>query len=260
MISSNENKWVKLIRRIRNGQERNVWLIEGHRTTRECLDAGLKPIAILVCPELSEQGDLDSVVQLSKISIIPISKTLLSSLTDQDSPRGVIALFERKKFELETGDNRAGLYIFADRIQDPRNLGTLIRVSMAFDASGIFLGPGSCSATNPRAIRASSGLIARAPIAENVSFEIAVDRLRTLNPSVIALDPRGDTLLDRFRFTSTLLLIIGTEGRGLSAEVKQMATTTLAIPMKCGVESLNLATATAVACYEFMRQTRISRF
>lgn len=254
MITSKSNKWLKLIREVRRGKSQDYWLIEGFRATSEAIGRGIRPAAILADPERISEENLVLLCRKDLERVFLAAGPLLDEVADQDSPRGLLALFPRFRRELPGLPPAAGLHLWADRIQDPRNLGALIRVGMAFGAKSIFVSEGSCSANHPRVVRSSAGLALWAPLYESQKIFSALDYLEPLSPLVAALDAEGSCPLHRVEFPPTVLLLVGTEGQGLDEDLLKISTATLSIPMAASVESLNLATAAAVACYEFGRQ------
>lgn len=238
---------------MRRGKASDFWLVEGARATVEALQRGQRPAAILADPERISEGEFNRLEELAPRVVQPASGGLLDEVADQDSPRGLLALFPRSP-PLWPAAPAPGLYLFADRIQDPRNLGALVRVALAFGARSLFASAGCCAANHPRVVRSSAGLAIDAPLFERQDLAGALARLGSLEPLVAALDPGGSSRLPEIRFPETVLLLIGTEGQGLGDGLREAAAVTLSIPMSAEVESLNLATAAAVACYEFARQ------
>lgn len=255
MITSKDNKWLKLIRDIRRGKIDDLWLVEGYRATAEAVQRGLKPLVILVDRERVSPLELKSLSTLFPQSVVEIEGRRLDEVADQDSPRGLLALFPRIPNDFPPTSMLPGLYIYADRIQDPKNLGALIRVGLAFGAKALFVSKGSCSICHPRVVRASVGLALNAPIMEQATIDSTVDLLEPLSPLVAALDSQGSRPLNQVQFPESVLLLVGTEGQGLGLDLLKASTLAISIPMSDEVDSLNLATAAAVASYEFWRQT-----
>lgn len=254
MITSKDNKWLKLIRDIRRGRVDDLWLVEGYRATMEASRSGLRPMVVLVDPERVSPQENASLRALLPQGPLEIDGRRLDEVADQDSPRGLLALFPRNESSFSRLNALPGLYLFADRIQDPKNLGALIRVGVAFGVKSIFVSRGSCAVSHPRVIRASVGLALKASVIERVTLDTTLDILQPLSPLVAALDSHGSRLLNQVRFPETVLLLLGSEGQGLSEELLEASDLSISIPMSAAAESLNLATAAAVASYEFRRQ------
>ena len=255
MITSKDNKWLKLIRDIRRGKIDDLWLVEGSRAALEAGQNGLRPLVVLFDRERVSPQEIKLLASLFPQSVVEADGRRLDEVADQDSPRGLLALFPRFPTDFPRSQICPGLYIFADRIQDPKNLGALIRVGVAFGAKAFFVSKGSCSVSHPRVVRASVGLALKASILEQATIDSALDLLAPLSPLVAALDSQGSCPLNQVRFPDTVLLLLGTEGQGLGPDLLRTATLAISIPMSDAVDSLNLATAAAVACYEIWRQT-----
>ncbi len=214
-------------------------------------------MVILADPERVTKSELEVLEAGAANRTFLVAGALLDELADQDSPRGLLALFPRLHQKDLTSPALPGLYLFAEKIQDPRNLGALIRVGVAFGARAFFLSAGCCSVSHPRVIRSSAGLAAQATIYERIELASAATYLSSLSPMVAALDPASNCSVSSVEFPSSVLLLVGTEGKGLSEELLRQSTLAMSIPMNSKVESLNLATAVAVACYEYSRQLGI---
>ncbi|MDX1632140.1 MAG: RNA methyltransferase, partial [Thermoanaerobaculia bacterium] len=180
-----------------------------------------------------------------------------SSVTDADSPRGVVAVgrLPRLRPEELPVDPR-GLYVYADRVQDPGNLGAIARVAEAFGATALACRTGCAHPNHPRALRGSAGSLLRLPTAFPCEPRALDDRLSRMGIRWIALDAHAGVELGGGKddLSPPLLLAVGSEGRGLSPAVEDRARTKLRIPLRDPVESLNVATAAAVVLWEVRRR------
>jgi len=173
-----------------------------------------------------------------------LSENLFDSLAETKSPQNVIALFERPRFSLavifsEARGPRpeASVVVALDGVQDPGNVGTIVRLAAAFDCAGVLLLPGCADAYSPKAIRASAGAVLSVAIANAT----APDLIRSGLP-VFSADAQGST--------SSLpadgaIIVFGSEGRGVSDEIRAAATP-VSITMSSRVESLNVAASAAI--------------
>ena len=148
----------------------------------------------------------------------------------------------------------AGVYLYAEGLQDPGNLGALARVAEASGAVGLCLSPGSVHPNHPRALRASAGSLLRLPVAVRSTGGELEERLAPLSPTWAALDPRGGEDLFRCTFAGSLVLALGAEGAGLSPAVRDRCELKITVPLAPSVESLNVAVAAAVVLFEIRRQ------
>jgi len=185
---------------------------------------------------------------------------LLEDLLDADSPRGVLAVAR-----LDRGGvgalplQEAGVYVLADGLQDPGNLGALARVMEAAGATGLALAPGCVHPNHPRALRASTGSLLRLPTARGVTADALADHLAGLDPHWLALEPRGGTDLYAAPLEGTLVLLLGAEGPGLSAGLRRRAEAAVTIPLAEPVESLNATVAAALVLFERRRRDLLGR-
>lgn len=213
-ISSRQNP---LFKRIRDAIREHAGeiAIEGPKQVADAIAAGWKPIARI------ERG-------------IDFTNELFDQLSDTRTPQTVLALFERPSYQAsDILGRRDTIAVALDAVQDPGNVGTIVRLAAAFDAAGVLLLPGCADAYGPKAIRASAGAILNVPVAT----------IETLHaPNVFYADMHGDAGDPPAR---DAVLVFGNEGAGVSGEIRRAAKA-IAIPMSNRVESLNVASSAAI--------------
>jgi len=221
-ISSRQNAWFQRFRDAARDHAEEI-VIEGPKAVADAIAGGWRAVAVA--------GD-------SPHATLHFSENLLNSLSDTRTSQGVIALFERPSFSArDIFAKRDTIVVALDGVQDPGNVGTIVRLAAAFDAAGIALLPGSADPLSPKAIRASAGAILTVPFA-NVSHEelLATDLL------LFAADARGTTADPPARGA---VLVFGSEGAGVSPALRDRVQA-IAIPTSGRVESLNVAAAAAI--------------
>jgi len=212
MITSRSNAWFKRVREAIR-QHASEIVIEGPKAVADAVAAGWKPIAI---PQFSP--------------------ALLKSISDTKTSQGVIGLFERPRWKADEILARSDTVVVAlDGVQDPGNVGTIVRLAAAFDAAGVILLPGCADPYGPKAIRASAGAVLTVPI-------VQMENLRAVRQPLFVADSRGSTKAPPAR---DAVLVFGSEGQGVSQEVRDLATP-IAIETSGKVESLNVAAAAAI--------------
>jgi len=229
-------------------------VLEGPHLVAEALAAGLALSELLVTPAFlsSVEG-----MRLSRRapSVVEVSPEVLESLAEADSPQGVLALASLPRGGVETLPIRpAGLYVYAEALQDPGNLGALVRTCEAAGVTAVAVGAGSAHPNHRRALRASAGSLLRLPTAINVSPEDLERRLRSSAPHWLALAPRGGVSWREASVAGSLVLLVGAEGPGLSPELLGRAEQRLTIPLAPPVESLNATVAAALMLFEIQRR------
>ncbi|HZU09196.1 MAG TPA: 23S rRNA (guanosine(2251)-2'-O)-methyltransferase RlmB [Pseudacidobacterium sp.] len=186
----------------------------------------------------------------------------LTRLAKTPSHQGVVAVVrEKATLELEDlldapEDGRARLFLALDGVEDPQNLGALLRSADGAGADGVVLTERRSAPLSPVAIKASAGAAEHVPIARVVNLSRALEQMKERNLWCVGLDERGTMSYDEFDFTSNTVIVLGREGAGLHDLVKRHCDHLLRIPMAGKVASLNVSVAGAVVLYEAARQRR----
>ncbi|HEY7544451.1 MAG TPA: RNA methyltransferase [Blastocatellia bacterium] len=272
-ITSRQNPLVKRFRRVRAGGERHMILLEGVRLIEEALRAGahFESVAFTSEIEATDRGMalLDALQQV-RCRGAHIPRQVMEVFSDTETPQGIAAIASRPYYELESLFARAPqLLIIADRLQDPGNLGAIIRTAEAAGATGLVTTPDTVDPFNHKALRASMGAALRLPLATHVaSTEIArlchEHRVKAFATStrparaagVIEEASRAETirLYTEIDMAAPVAFLLGREASGVSNEASFQADGLIHIPMASGVESLNVAAAATVLLYEAARQ------
>jgi len=258
IVQSNQNARLKELRRAlaQPGRaEGGRAGIEGPKLIEEALRSGLAVPCVFVAQE--SQRLLDELRLPPETEVLLLPKALLDSALTTETPQLVAALVEAPQWTwahlLGPQKSRAALVVVLAGLQDPGNVGTIVRSAEAFGATGVVSLPGTVSEWNPKAVRASAGSVFRMPV-------IATDerkcfgQLREAGMKVLATTIRKAELDLDFDMTGPTALIIGNEGSGVPMEIAAMADGAITIPCPGPVESLNAAVATSVLLYEASRQ------
>ncbi len=217
-ISSRQNVWFKRIREAIHDHDDEI-VIEGPKAVADAVAAGWVPIKTF------GRG-------------MDFTAGLFDALAETKSPQNVIGLFHRPQSSLDQIFARnASVVIALDGVQDPGNVGTIVRLAAAFDANGIVLLPGCADPYSAKAIRSSAGAILSVPV-----VSASVDELVTRGWPIVAADARGEAGDPP---ASRAVLAFGSEGAGLSPALSSAART-IAIRMSARIESLNVATSAAI--------------
>jgi 23S rRNA (guanosine2251-2'-O)-methyltransferase len=161
-------------------------------------------------------------------------------------------------FEPAAGSGEARLLLALDGVEDPQNLGALLRVADGAGVDGVILTERRSAPLSPAAVKASAGAAEHLRIARVVNLVRALEELKKQNLWVIGLDERGNTAYDQFDMTGNCVIVLGREGEGLHDLVRRTCDHLLRIPMAGGVSSLNVSAAGAVVLYEAFRQRRVA--
>jgi TrmH family RNA methyltransferase len=251
VIRSSQNQKLKTIRRLLKSKG-DVAPLEGPHLLDEALRRGVALDEVWMTPEFLARDEGRALHARLGDPAILVETELLRALSDADAPQGSLALARLPRRGVEALPRRVGgIYVYAERLQDPGNLGALARAVEAAGAVGLALGPGSA---HPNHARAPAGSLLRLPVAVQVEPAGLAAHLADLAPRTIALDPHAGESLYSAALTGALVLLVGTEGAGLSAELLAGADLRLRIPLAAGVESLNATIAAAVVLFEIHRR------
>lgn len=257
VVTSRSNARVKQLRAAFAGQARlsgGLVAIEGDNLLGEALRSGM----VLKTIFISERRELPRNLPRS-VEVLWLANDIFASVVETQSPQGIAALLVPPVPSLDsmlasTSDS-APLIMVAAGLQDPGNLGTLVRSAEAFGATGVLTTPGSVSAWNQKALRASAGSIFRMPVVAATLEVLASlkDRGITL-VAAVAEDSRDAIAAQDADFNKPVAILIGNEGSGLSDETLALADVLITIPCPGHVESLNAAVAGSLLLYEASRQ------
>lgn len=261
IISSKQNRLVKLARKISSGIEkgrRDLFLIEGVRLVEEALAEKIEIEHIFVSPKLESTGRgraLLARIEALDLPLVRARDEVLASISEVKTPQGIIALAKKRAWSLsDLLPSRApALLLVACQVRDPGNLGALLRAADAAGATGALLCTGCADPYNPKTARAAMGALFRLPLLA-LGFAPIKDFLRENKIQLVAAHQRAQLKHTDIDFKRPTALAIGGEAEGLPEEVLAAADTTARIPMSPAVESLNAAIAGAIFLYEAARQ------
>ena len=229
--------------------------LEGIRLVETALEHRAPLLAAWYAPDLhTRPGGQDVLDRLGTagVKVFGVGADELKKVASVETSQGLIATMALVEPPLTTGGD---LWVVVDGVQDPGNLGTIIRSAAAADVDGMFLLPGTVDLHNPKTLRAAMGAAFQFPIHTVASFPGQVlPFLRSEGAQIAVADVGGQLAPREVDFTGKVALIIGNEGWGPSEEVKSHADWGVRIPMPGGAESLNVAMATTVLLYEVVRQ------
>ena len=259
-ISNRDNSIVKYLRSLADPKRRKkeqAFLIEGVKMVEEALRDNLGIKTVVAAPSLTQhQGK--GVINLSEskgIDIIWVSERLMDVLSESKTPQPIMAVVQMKQITEELLLNhKARLIVVAHQLQDPGNLGTIIRTAEAVGASGIAITSNTVDPFNAKAIRASMNSILRLPVVPVGDIAAFVQKCRQTGFQTVATALNGDKAHFAVDLTRPTAVIVGQEGAGLPQSIMAAIDLRIRIPMADTIDSLNVATAAAVVLYEAVRQ------
>jgi TrmH family RNA methyltransferase len=263
IVQSKQNGRLKQLRRaLASGGREGQGLagIEGPNLLEEALRAGLR----IECVFVAQGSELliEGLKFRPETEILLMPAELLISALTTETPQPIAALVETPNWEWRQvlGDGKKGssLIVVLAGLQDPGNLGTILRSAEAFGATGVVCLPGTVGAWNPKAVRASAGSVFRIPLL-SVNVEECFEQLREAGVKTLTTAIHGAKAVDGAELAGPVALVIGNEGNGVPKEIAAQADGTITIPCPGPVESLNAAVAASVLLYETSQQRKGKR-
>ena len=248
MLSKSLLKLIKSLELRKFRKENALFVAEGGKTVQDLLDLGLESTNIIATEEWMKNHRLNT-----RIPITVVSEEEMKKASFLRTPQGVLALFRQQQHEIDLSAPERELCLALDNVQDPGNIGTIIRIADWFGIENIYCSNGCVDIYNPKTVQATMGAIARV----NVHYTPLPDLIQSLGDTPIYgtfLD--GDSIYKQ-SLSEHGLIVMGNEGNGISQPVAALINRKLLIPNYpegCATsESLNVAIATAVVCAEFRR-------
>lgn len=259
VITSTANPRIKNYRKLRDRKyrtESGLFAVEGLRIVAEAIEDHWPITELIIASELntsSYMNDLIEQAQKSKISILNVSADVFRSLSIKDGPKGVAAVLSQQWGSMQMITRAGGMWIGLDRIQDPGNLGTILRTADSVGARGIVLIDDCTDPFDPTAVRASMGALFSIPVVKTSAKQL-IELIQTANLQAIGTSDSGSTDFRKPVYNQDMLLLMGSERQGLSQPLQDVCSELVFIPMQGKSDSLNLAVATAICAYEIYRQ------
>jgi RNA methyltransferase, TrmH family len=261
LISSGSNPRLKQLRAaVRDGgsDAQGRVRIEGPKLIREAIRSRLLVDEVYVSDRSRRDPDIQDLLRQipGKPEIVEISDRLFPTIVSTEHPQGLLALARIPPIQLDKLLQRSSMLLVGCELQDPGNLGTLLRSAEAFGIEGVLLTQTSVNPFNEKVVRASAGSIFRLPCLGGLESTELIRFLGRNGFRFVAATPKGAIDFREADYRSRLALILGNEGKGLSEEVLSQVQTRIHIPMTAGIESLNVAVAASIILCEAARQRK----
>jgi TrmH family RNA methyltransferase len=258
VIRSRRHPLVQRLRRLKETSTADeLCLIEGPKLLQEALRAEIEVVEAAVVPRF-ETGDrgvgLLRALAERRVPVRRVEEDVLASLSEVETSQGILALARRPTFAEEGLFTGLPLVVVAVGVQNPGNLGGLLRTAEAAGATGAYLTAGTADPFSWKALRGSMGSAFRLPQVRGLPPGDVLSRLRARGLTAVAASAEGETPYDQADLTGPLAVLLGSEGTGLPPELAAGADRRLAIPLRGRVESLNVGVAAAVLLFEVARQ------
>ena len=257
IITSKDNENIKNIRKLKEKKYRdlnNKYIIEGIRILKEAIEENAKIDTIVICEDYSKDNSLDKklLYEIAKYNCIYVDRKVFSVLTDVQNPQGILAVIEKNSSE-ENIDYNQDMIVLLDGIQDPGNLGTIIRTIDSVGLNQVIISKETADTYSPKVVRSTMGAIFRVNVIESMDLINTIKTLKKHKFKVHATSLNSEKDIYNIDYNKTCI-VIGNEGNGVTKEVMEASDDSIKIPMLGKTESLNASVATGIILYEYVRK------
>jgi len=242
---------LKQLKTKKGRKETGLFLVEGEKFVTE-IPESWEIQRYVMAKRFAEGRELLCYKERAPVEIVRDS--LFDSLADTVTPQGIIAVCQQKHWPISQLLAAGSFILMGEQLNDPGNIGALIRTAAAAGAAGVILSAGSGDIYNPKVLRAAAGAVLRIPVVTDVLIPDAIGQLKQAGYAVYAAHPRGDTLPYSLDLRGSFCWLVGSESHGISNEAAALADAWVRLPMAGEVESLNASVAGSLLLYEAVRQ------
>jgi TrmH family RNA methyltransferase len=267
LITSRDNQKLRNARRVRDGKINGAVFVEGVRHAEEVLRSNTIIIECFYDEKLAKNERAEKLIgKIADVSedINIVENRIFASITETNTPQGIVLIVQKPETTEENfarrinqTSRRHSLIVFLSEINNPSNLGAILRTAEAAGVAGIIVSVNSADVFSPKATRAALGANLRLPIWDNARFESVLNWASERKAISTAADVNASKKYTEIDWAHPRLLIFGSEAHGLSEEARANVEELIYIPMENGVESLNLAVSCGIILFEAQRQMQI---
>jgi TrmH family RNA methyltransferase len=252
LIQSKDNQLIKEVKKLkekRYREEQGKFFIEGYRFVEEAFKAGAHVEKLLISQKHYDKYKI--IFQDTKNAAVYVIKdSLFNDICDTETPQGIAGIIRKRDYE---DSFERGLFVLVDKVQDPGNLGTIIRTAHAAGAKGILYTNGTVDPYNEKTLRSTMGSIFYVPVLEDKNLQRTAS-MKEEGYKIVASSLEAEENFFDTAYGSKVIIAVGNEGKGISDEVYALADIKVKIPMPGGAESLNASVAASIMIYEVLRQ------
>ena len=256
VITSKDNEMVKHIRKLKEKKYRDEYgeyVVEGIKLIKEAIEEKQNVKTVIVCDNCDKEAiNQASMYEVAKQTIVYVDEKVFNTITEVKNPQGMLAVIEKKNEEKEI-DFKEDLIVVLDDIQDPGNLGTILRTVDSAGLTQIIVSKKSGDVYNSKVVRSTMGAIFRVNVIESDNLVETIKTIKKHKFSVISTSLDTDKSIYDIEYKKTAI-VIGNEANGVSKEIQDMSDKKIKIPMLGKTESLNASVATGIVVYEYVRQ------
>lgn len=257
VISSKDNELVKHIKKLKDKKyrdESNEYIIEGIKLIEEAVKEKARINKIIICEDTTNTYEIPTnvMLEIAKYECVYVTNKIFSTITQVTNPQGIMAIIEKKSNNQEI-DFSQDIIVALDDIQDPGNLGTILRTVDSVGLNQIIVSKGTVDAFNSKVVRSTMGAIFRVNIIEVDDLIETIKMIKKHHFKLVVTSLQTKKSIYDINFNKKII-VIGNESNGVSEVIQDMADEKAKIPMIGKTESLNASVATGIVLYEYVRQ------
>ncbi len=258
-ITSKENEVIKHIKKLKDKKYRDIakeYVIEGIKLVGEAIQEKAPVKQIILCDDCEKNASIpkDLMYEIAKYECIYVTEKVFKYLSEVEAPQGILAVMQKNNQDAEI-DYAQDIIVVLDEIQDPGNLGTILRTVDSVGLTQIVVSKGTADAYNPKVVRSTMGAIFRVKIIESEDLKQTLKEIKKHKFKTVVSSLQTDNTIYHIDYNKKAI-VIGNEANGVGKEIQEMADEKIKIPMLGKTESLNAAVATGIILYEYVRQKR----
>lgn len=257
VISSKDNEQIKYIRKLKDKKfrdETNEYIVEGIKLVEEAIEEKVAIKMIVVCEDCETNGEIEQslLYEIAKYQCLYVTDKIFKMLTEVVNPQGILAVVE-KGDHVDQIDYSQDIILALDGIQDPGNLGTILRTADSAALNQIILSEDCADSYNPKVVRSTMGAIFRMNIITTPNLTKTLQEIKKRKFEIVATSLETNESIYDMEYRKKVI-VIGNESKGVSKEILQLADKKVKIPMLGKTESLNASVAASIMIYEYVRE------
>ena len=257
IITSKDNEFVKHVKKLKEKKYRDIcqsYIIEGIKLINEAINENANIKQIVICEDCTKIDVIpkELMYEIAKYECVYVTDKIFSSITQVTNPQGIMAIIE-KNTENQEIDYSEDIIVALDNVQDPGNLGTILRTVDSIGLKQIIVSKDTVDAFNSKVVRSTMGAIFRVKIIETSDLIQSIKEMRKHHFKLMVTSLQTDNSIYDIEFNKKII-VIGNESNGVSKEIQDMADEKAKIPMLGKTESLNASVAAGIVMYEYVRQ------
>ena len=256
-ISSKENELIKHIKKLKDKKERDIsnqYIVEGVKLLKEAINEEAKINKIIICDDCDKTEVIpkDIMYEIAKYDCVYVTKKIFKYISEVQEPQGILAIVEKNNSDSDINYNQ-DIIVALDDVQDPGNLGTILRTVDSIGVTQILVSKGTADSYNPKVVRSTMGAIFRIRIIECDDLEKMLKEIKKHKFKIVVTSLQTENSIYDINYNKKVI-VIGNEANGVEEKIQKIADEKVKIPMLGKTESLNASVATGIVLYEYVRQ------